>query len=96
MKITIVNMSINWPPEHVKLERVKLGNKTIWDIGDTGPPTDMPPWTGPTNNREIKKFDDKTLEFRFKEDAPGAAFNSYSLVITFEVEGTGSLCVISP
>jgi hypothetical protein len=96
MKITIVNMSIHWPPEHVKLERVKLGSKTIWDDGDTDPPTDMPPWAGSAKDREIKQSDDKTLEFRFKEPAPGAAFNSYGLVITFEIEGSGTFCTLSP
>jgi hypothetical protein len=96
VKITIIQMHIDWPPEHVELEKVKLDTKTIWDQGDPDSPTDMPPWNGPEKDREIKQFNDKKLEFQFREGAPGATFNSYGLIITFEVEGTGLICTVSP
>ena len=89
-------MHIDWPPEHIELEKVKLDTKTIWGLGDPHPPTDMPPWTSPDKDREIKPFSDKKLEFQFMKDAPGATFTSYSLVITFEIEGTGVVCTMSP
>jgi serine/threonine protein kinase len=94
VKIILTQMHIDWPPEHIELEKVKLDAKTIWDLGDHDSPTDMPPWTSPDKDREIKN--DKKLEFQFRKDAPGANFGSYGLILTFEVDGTGVICTISP
>jgi len=87
-------MEIHWPDGedgHEKLKKVKLGIKTIWDIGDWNSPTVMPPWTSPGKDREIGKFDHRKLEFHFEEDAEDVNLNDYSLVITFD---TG--CTLTP
>lgn len=90
-KITITDLWVNWPDEHEKLKEVKLGKGRIWNQGDEDPSTEMPPWTSPPKDREIREHDDKKLEFRFEEDGEGAAINSYGIVITFD-----SICTISP
>lgn len=90
-KITITDLWVNWPDEHEKLKEVKLGKRRIWNQGDEDPSTEMPPWTSPPKDREIKEQHDKKLEFRFEEDGEGAAINSYGIVITFD-----SICTISP
>ena len=82
--ITITELWVNWPDEYVELEDVKLEGKKIRDIGDDDPPTEMPPWTSPPKDREIKAFSDEVLEFIFKEDDGATAISSYGLVITFD------------
>ena len=82
---------MNWPDEYEELEEVKLEGKKIWDIGDEDPPTEMPPWTSPSKDREIKAFTDEVLEFIFEEDGGAAAIASYGLIITFD-----NGCTISP
>jgi hypothetical protein len=101
-KIIITYILIHWPEEeHKELEEIKLGKDKIWDnSGDGdgyGSPTDIPPppWSSPPDKRDIKPGEMKKLEFRFKEEAGGAAIADYRLVITFENEGTGSLCTIT-
>lgn len=89
--ITITDLWVNWPDEHEKLNEVKLKKEKIWDLGDTDPPTDMPPWTSPPKDREIKEHDDKKLEFKFEGGDGGTAVNSYGIVITFD-----NGCTISP
>jgi len=95
-KIIITYMLIYWPPEHVNLEKVKLGKDEIWNLGDNDSPTEMPPWSSPADKRDIDSGKEKKLEFRFKEDAAGATFSDYNLVITFEIDGTGLFCTLSP
>lgn len=96
--IIITDMMIEWPPEHEELEEVKLGKDKIWENfngeGDD-PPTHMPPWTSPPDKRDIKAFDSKKLEFRFREEVGAAVVNDYHLVITFEIMGTGQFCTMS-
>ncbi|MCK4692018.1 MAG: hypothetical protein KAS19_13055 [Anaerolineales bacterium] len=82
--ITITELWVNWPDEYVELEDVKLEGKKIWDIGDEDPPTEMPPWTSASKDREIKAFSDEVLEFIFKEDDGATALSSYGLIITFD------------
>jgi len=94
--IIITDMWINWPPDHVRLEKVKLGKDEIWTLGDNEPSTEMPPWSRPADKRDIDSGKNKKLEFRFKEEAAAAAFNDYYLVITFEIDGTGLFCTLSP
>ena len=100
-KIIITYFRIDWPPEHNELEEVKLGKDRIWKNDGDGdgddPPTDMPPppWSSPADKRDIDSKP-KKLEFRFKEDATGAIFSDYNLVITFEIDGTGLFCTLSP
>ena len=93
VRITIIDLVIHWPADHEELEKVKLGKDDIWKLGDSDSPTKMPPWSSLEDKRDIKGGDDKDLEFQFKEGY-GAAFTSYNLVITFEIEGTGSLCTL--
>ena len=82
--ITITELWVNWPDEYVGLEYVKLEGKKIWNIGDEDPPTEMPPWTSPPKDREIKADSDEVLEFIFKEDDGATALSSYGLIITFD------------
>ena len=91
-------MWIYWPPEHVELKEVKLGKDKIWENNEEGddPPTRMPPWSSPPDKRDIDKGKSKKLQFYFKEDAASATVNDYNLVITFEIDGTGLFCTLSP
>ena len=84
-------MWVHWPPEHEQLTRVRLGGVTIWDFGDWNPPTEMPPWGSPPQDREIKEFQSEKLEFYFEEEAEDVFVSDYNLVITFD---TG--CTLSP
>ena len=89
--ITVTELWVNWPDEYIELEDVKLEGKKIWDIEDDDPPTEMPPWTSPDKDREIKADTDEVLEFIFREDGGAAAIASYGLIITFD-----NGCTISP
>jgi hypothetical protein len=97
-KIIITEMWVHhWPPDHLELEQVKLGKDRIWENfnGDgDDPPAHMPPWTSPDDKRDIKPYENKKLEFRFKGEAGGATFADYNFEITFEIEGTGLFCTL--
>ena len=97
--IIITSMWVNWPDGedgHEKLDKVKLGKDEIWNLGDKDPPTEMPPWSSPADKRDIDSGKDKKLEFCFQEEAEDNSVSDYNLVITFEIEGTGLFCKLSP
>jgi serine/threonine protein kinase len=86
--IQITGIDVNWPSSNLRLDKVKLDKKTIWDVGDTTPPTTITSgWRGGT--REVAAGKDKDLVFEFSVDAtPGSSL--YSLTVNLN-----SACDIS-
>jgi len=73
----ISSISIDWPdnPSSQKLKKVKFGGKTIWDQGDTQPPTTIAgSWKGSTNDRSLPGSSSREAQFEFEKDLPGTGF----------------------
>jgi serine/threonine protein kinase len=73
--VTITKLVIDWPASNGTLEKVRAGNKTIWDAGSDTSPTRI------DVTQTVAANDAITLTFSFKEKA---ADSGYDLDVYFE------------
>jgi hypothetical protein len=83
--VKIMGLRLDWPPPNVKLLKIELDGRKIWNNGDDSPPTYVPDgsagWTGSNSDRNIGPNSSKMLVFFFDENAlPGP----YSLDLWFD------------
>ena len=53
----------------------KLGGQTVWDAGDTSPPTSISSWDGNVDDRTIVAGGAAILVLEFDEDAAGSGYD---------------------
>ena len=82
--VKIGGLRLDWPPPNVKLLKIELDGRKIWNQGDDTPPTYITAGdlTGSTSDKSIGPNSSKMLVFFFDENAlPGP----YSLDLWFDV-----------
>jgi serine/threonine-protein kinase len=81
--VKIMGLRLDWPPPNVKLLKIEMDGRKIWNNGDGSPPTYVTTgdWTGSNSDRNIGPDSSKTLVFFFDANAlPGP----YSLDLWFD------------
>jgi hypothetical protein len=80
--VKIIGLRLDWPPPNVKLIKIELDGRKIWNDGDDSPPTIITAgWTGSNSDRNIGPNSSKTLVFFFDANAlPGP----YALDLWFD------------
>jgi hypothetical protein len=81
--VRIGGLRLDWPPPNVKLLKIELDGRKIWNQGDDTPPTyaTSGDWTGSNSDRSIGPNSSKMMVFFFDENAlPGP----YALELWFE------------
>jgi hypothetical protein len=79
VSVNITRIYLDWPPANDELKKVRLGFNTIWDNGDSNPPTVITSgWDGP---RAIPALTTRTLTFEFDDPAQDTG---YSLSVEFD------------
>jgi hypothetical protein len=81
-RVEITALWVDWPEDRGRLDRIRLKSNTIWDRGDSNPPTTIDPseWRS-GRSRSISAGDTETLTFMFSW---GSASDDYALEITFD------------
>ena len=78
--VTIKAIYLKWPDSNERLEAILLGRDTIWDQGDSTPPTYINSGWLSSGSRVIGPDEIKRLTFRFSDSA---ASSGYYLEVTF-------------
>jgi hypothetical protein len=81
--VRIGGLRLDWPPPNVKLLKIELDGRKIWNQGDDSPPTYVTSgdWTGSNSDRSIGPNSSKMMVFFFDENAMPSP---YSLDLWFE------------
>jgi hypothetical protein len=80
--VYITAIAIDWPSANDDLEGVKFIFNTIWDDGDSSPPTNITgSWDGGPGARRLDAGESHWLRFEFSDPAEPAG---YSITVTFD------------
>ncbi|MCJ7512881.1 MAG: hypothetical protein MUO23_07920, partial [Anaerolineales bacterium] len=87
-RVQITALRLAWPPELDRLDRIRFKSRTIWDRGDSHPPTSIDPgeWKWGVSRR-VDPGAQETLTFIF---TGGSSSEEYDLEITLD-----GVCAIS-
>ena len=82
--IIIESIEISWPLELGDLEKIKLGEKEIFNQNVPPPSATITTFIGSVKDRTIKLDDDEKLKFEFKDKYNGATQNDFMIRVNFE------------